>query len=170
METLFGVIHPLIQECLLERVQDIADCKFNLFDKLQFPLEAGRQWFVVVQSVWLIGYLVYILAVLKKTQRTILTFEFAIIFIELIKVRSQSNEVQLILLVFHEFLLVGLISYLVIMILQSQIRAIVCANFIKQYFLLRKQESKIRGYVILSSTILIGFILSTMELLCQRTQ
>ena len=45
---------------------------------------------------------------------------------------------KVVLLLMHEFLFVGMVMLLVIMIMQSQIRAFVGANFIKQYFQLVK--------------------------------
>lgn len=42
------------------------------------------------------------------------------------------------LLLLHEFLLINMVMLLFIMIMQSQIRAIVGANFIKKYLEMRR--------------------------------
>ncbi len=72
----------------------------------------------------MIGYFTYILIVMRKTQRKAFTFEFLVLLIEIIK---------LALVFLHEFVFVSVVFLVVIMIFQSQIRAIVNANFIKQY-------------------------------------
>ena len=72
----------------------------------------------------MIGYFTYILIVMRKTQRQAFTFEFLVLLIEIIK---------LALVFLHEFVFVSVVFLVVIMIFQSQIRAIVNANFIKQY-------------------------------------
>ena len=72
----------------------------------------------------MIGYFTYILIVMRKTQRQAFTFEFLVLLIEIIK---------LALVFLHEFVIVSVVFLVVIMIFQSQIRAIVNANFIKQY-------------------------------------
>jgi hypothetical protein len=82
----------------------------------------------------MISYLTYAMIVLRKTQRVV-TFEFVIFFIEVIK---------LLLILLHEFLFVSLMFMVIIMIFQSQTRAIVNANFIKKYLEMKKLESKLR--------------------------
>ena len=82
----------------------------------------------------MISYLTYAMIVLRKTQRVV-TFEFVIFFIEVIK---------LLLILLHEFLVVSLMFMVIIMIFQSQTRAIVNANFIKKYLEMKKLESKLR--------------------------
>ncbi len=72
----------------------------------------------------MIGYFTYILIVMRKTQRQAFTFEFLVLLIEIIKLG---------LVFLHEFVFVSVVFLVVIMIFQSQIRAIVNANFIKQY-------------------------------------
>ncbi len=72
----------------------------------------------------MIGYFTYILIVMRKTQRQAFTFEFLVLLIEIIKLG---------LVFLHEFVIVSVVFLVVIMIFQSQIRAIVNANFIKQY-------------------------------------
>ena len=58
-----------------------------------------------------------------------------IFFIEVIK---------LFLIILHEFLFVSLMFLVVVMIFQSQIRAIVNANFIKKYLEMKEQQTKLR--------------------------
>ena len=70
----------------------------------------------------MIGYFIYILIVMRKTQRKAFTFEFIILLIEIIKLS---------LVFLHEFFIVSVFFLVVIQIFQSQVRAIVNANFIK---------------------------------------
>ena len=95
-----------------------------------------RQWFLLIVATSMIVYFTYAMIVLRKTQRKI-TFEFVIFFIEVIK---------LLLIIFHEFLFVSLMFLVIVMIFQSQIRAIVNANFIKKYFEMKEQHTKLRQY------------------------
>jgi hypothetical protein len=50
----------------------------------------------------------------------------------------------LLLIILHEFLFVSLMFLVVVMIFQSQIRAIVNANFIKKYLEMKEQQTKLR--------------------------
>jgi len=50
----------------------------------------------------------------------------------------------LLLIILHEFLFVSLMFLVVVMIFQSQIRAIVNANFIKKYLEIKEQQTKLR--------------------------
>lgn len=60
------------------------------------------------------------------------------------------------LLLLHEFLLINMVMLLFIMIMQSQIRAIVGANFIKKYLEMRRQESRLRTFYIIYYGIIVS--------------
>lgn len=103
----------------------------------------------------MIGYFTYILIVMRKTQRQEFTFEFLVLLIEIIKLG---------LVLLHEFVFVSVVFLVVIMILQSQIRAIVNANFIKQYLEIKKQQSKLRSFYIVYYSIIVSMNVSMLIL------
>ena len=103
----------------------------------------------------MIGYFTYILRVMRKTQRKAFTFEFIILLIEVIKLS---------LVFLHEFVFVSVFFLVVISIFQSQIRAIVNANFIKQYLEIKKQESKLRLFYIVYYSVIASINLTVLIL------
>ena len=92
---------------------------------------------------------------MRKTQRKAFTFEFIILLIEVIKLS---------LVFLHEFVFVSVFFLVVISIFQSQIRAIVNANFIKQYLEIKKQESKLRLFYIVYYSVIASINLTVLIL------
>ncbi|CDW90980.1 UNKNOWN [Stylonychia lemnae] len=114
-----------IRSCEDDEVGELYKCKFNLVNQRSFGIECFRQWVILLLSIGMIAFFSYCLYKLYKTQRAF-TFDFLMILIETFK-----------------FIFIQMITLLLIMIFQSQIRAIVCANFIKKALVATQQEHKL---------------------------
>jgi len=109
---------------------EIFKLKNNMLDQHNLPLEAARQWVVLLIGLGLLVLFSVSIVRLHKTQRN-WTFDLIILLIESCKV---------LLFMIYEFLVFHMVMLLAVFIFQSFIRAIVCGKFIIKGLELAQKE------------------------------